>query len=164
MRETLLASWSRHGLVRGRCHTDATGTESLGEVYVDLWFGSPDCRAFTRLNHGRDLATQAEDLKGIMKGLAYVERARPRVAVLENVEEEGVVGPLSGMLARLASATGYVLTHGTLDPCSDLDAIVHRRRHWWVLERQKAPAGRGTQMYAAAMAYLSALGDVGTAR
>ena len=70
-----------------------------------------------------------------MRGVAYIEKARPKVAVMENVDEEGIVGPLSGVLARLTHVAGYALTHGSLDPCVDMDAIVHRRRHWWVLER-----------------------------
>ena len=78
------------------------GEEAVGEEYVDLWVASPECTPYSQRNHGRSDEEQDAEMKGIMCGLAYVARARPKVVIVENVTDRSIVAPLSGVLARLA--------------------------------------------------------------
>ena len=68
----------------------------------------------------------------VYDSLEYVRRARPKAVVIENVNEDSIVGPLTEMLSMMG---GYRLRHGMLDPRKVAKARVARERHFWVMVR-----------------------------
>ena len=135
LRDALLASWGARGLTRARCHADATGKGAVGERYVDLWVASPECTPYSPLNRLRSLEEQRDGMRHVAEGIRYIERALPRVAIVENVSEASVVGPLGAMLGSMAKRLGYAMGAGQLN-AKDLGALSARKRHFWVLEKK----------------------------
>lgn len=134
-RAALLASWGEHGLTADRCYADATSRDAREERCVDLFIASPECIEFSSKNHTRSKDRQDREIEKIMLGMAYIAHARPKVAIVENVSDPSVVGPLGGVLRRIARSYGYTLSEGTMDPRESMDALAGRKRHYWKLER-----------------------------
>jgi len=135
LRDALLASWGARGLTRARCHADATGEEAVGERYVDLWVASPECTPYSPLNRRRSPGKQRDGMRQVAAGIRYMERALPRVAIVENVSEASVVGPLGAMLGSMAKRLGYAMGAGQLN-AKNLGALSAQKRHFWVLEKR----------------------------
>ena len=64
--------------------------------------------------------------------MAYVRLQRPKVVVVENVNEPSSSGPITGLLCRLA---GYSLETGVLDPREVAKMPIARERRYWILVR-----------------------------
>ena len=65
------------------------------------------------MNHSRNGIDQRSTLEDFWQSLAYVRARRPAVVVVENVSEASSVGPMTGLLGRLA---GYSMETAMLDP------------------------------------------------
>ena len=131
-RNGLLAAWGVRGLTFMSCHYNALSEAARTSPQVDLFVITASCEPHSRRNHSPSHADQRASLEDVWAGLGYVREARPRVVVMENVNEASSAGPLTGLLARLE---GYTMEAGVLDPEADGSAPMARERHFWVLTR-----------------------------
>ena len=131
-RNALLEAWGGRGLTRERCHMDATSADAAEAPPVDLMVVTPICTPHSRRHHGRSDTEQEEALGQIWAAMEYVRKQRPKVVIVENVSEPGVVGPLTGLLSRLE---GYSLATATLDPRRVAGEPMVRERQFWLMER-----------------------------
>ena len=132
VRKALLSAWGCRGLEHVSCYKNACSSGATTAPYVDLWVISPSCEAYSRRNHSRKGTVQARALCDVGAAFEYVHTRRPRVVVVENVNEKTVSGPLTGILSRLK---GYSIEAGPLDPRVVANAPMERDRHFWVLTR-----------------------------
>ena len=93
---------------------------------------TPICTPHSRRHHGRSDTEQEEALGQIWAAMEYVRKQRPKVVIVENVSEPGVVCPLTGLLSRLE---GYSLATATLDPRRVAGEPMVRERQFWLMER-----------------------------
>ena len=92
------------------------------------------CEPHSKRNHGRTCTAQATALTDVERSLTYVREQKPRVAVLENVNEPSAVGAMSGLLSRIQ---GYKsVEEGALTPQGTARVPMARERHFWVLVRK----------------------------
>ncbi len=117
---------------------------------VGLLWASPDCKHFSKAKGGRPVKRNIRDLAWTV--VLWARRARPRVIILENVEEFRHWGPVSadgkpcpersgqtfdqwaGQLRRL----GYKLEHRELRAC-DYGAPTIRKRLFVIARRDGEP-------------------------
>ena len=130
-RKGLLHAWRSRGLTAASCFQDARSEEAANAPPVDLYMTSPECTAHSRMNHGRNGKDQRSTLEDFWHSLAYVRAQRPAVVVVENVAEASSVGPMTGLLGRLA---GYSMATAMLDPRAVAGMPVARERQYWVLQ------------------------------
>ena len=127
----LLAAWGGNGLDSGSCHSDARVAPAIDERYVDLWVITANCEKHSKRNHNPNEKDQAQSVSDVWKSLEYARRRRPKVIIMENVNEASATGPLTGLLARLE---GYTMEAGPLRP-NMAGAPMSRDRYFWVLTR-----------------------------
>jgi DNA (cytosine-5)-methyltransferase 1 len=105
---------------------------------VDLFWASPDCTHFSRAKGGKPVSKRVRGLAWIACRVAG--RRRPRVLVLENVQEFRTWGPVRrgrpvkskagttfAKFVGQLEALGYQVQHRVLD-AADYGAPTHRRR------------------------------------
>jgi hypothetical protein len=131
-RKALHEAWKSRGLRLSNCYGDAEGAEACKAPQVDLWFGSPECTAYSKRNHARSEEEQRDEIDGISRGLEYVRARMPRVVIVENVSEVSVVGPLERLLRQLR---GYRMMGGETDPAEMAGGVAARERYYFVLVR-----------------------------
>lgn len=133
VRAALLGAWGVRGLRAESCFSDACGVDAENAPLVDLFVLTPNCAAYSRCNRYRSDVGQDKSLGDVFRCLAYVRLRRPRVVIVENVCESGVVGPVTGLLSRLV---GYARVEtSVLDPRDIARLPVARERQFWVLVR-----------------------------
>jgi hypothetical protein len=133
VRAGLISAWEPRGLSMAKCYTDSEGLWArLSAPTVDLFVTTPKCNLHSRRNHHVERADVCASLMDVWRSLEYVRTARPKVVVVENVNEPSAIGGIGGLLARLA---GYEAEGGTLEPQEVAGAPVARDRHYWVLVR-----------------------------
>jgi DNA (cytosine-5)-methyltransferase 1 len=71
---------------------DADPNEIVGNRRVGLLWASPDCKHFSKAKGGKPVQREIRDLAWIV--VRWAEAVRPRVIMLENVEEFKTWGPL----------------------------------------------------------------------
>ena len=130
VRKGLLAAWKDHGLTDAACYTDARRTVGDMPPAVDLYVLTADCTEHSARNHHRTADGWASSLGDIWAMLGYVRMRKPRVVVVENVNQPSVVQPLTGLLGRLE---GYDMRGAVLTPEGTAKARILRERHFWVL-------------------------------
>ena len=131
-RGCLARIWKPCGLKAARCFEDACGQDAIEAPSVDLYVTTPECTAHSRMNHTPNAGDQRVSLETFWASLAYVRAQRPKVVVVENVNEPSSAGPMTGLLGRLA---GYTLEMGALDPRGVAKMPIARERLYWVLYR-----------------------------
>ena len=134
VRKALLNAWGCRGLTEATCHRDARGDAATHAPTVDLFVHTSVCEPHSKRNHGRTCTAQATALTDVERSLTYVREQKPRVAVLENVNEPSAVGAMSGLLSRIQ---GYEsVEEGALTPQGTARVPMARERHFWVLVRK----------------------------
>ena len=136
LRDATVAIWGKRGLKSERCHGDAAGESAAGEARVDLWVATPECTRFSKKNHRREQGEQDDGIREMIAAMSYVERRLPTVVIVENVTEGTAVGPMMGVLRRVAKAAGYELAHDKVCPTED-GGLQRRERAYWVLTRRQ---------------------------
>lgn len=112
------------------------------------WF-SPDCKHFSKAKGGKPVKREIRDLAWVV--VSWAKRVKPRVIILENVEEFQTWGPLldglpcperKGETFELWKAQlkklGYRLEHRELRAC-DYGAPTVRKRLFLIARRDKKP-------------------------
>ena len=103
---------------------------------MDLWVATPECTRFSKKNHRREQGEQDDGIREMIAAMSYVERRLPTVVIVENVTEGTAVGPMMGVLRRVAKASGYELAHDKVCPTED-GGLQRRERAYWVLTRRQ---------------------------
>lgn len=112
------------------------------------WF-SPDCKHFSKAKGGKPVKREIRDLAWVV--VNWAKRAKPRVIILENVEEFVTWGPLVDNMpcperkgetfekwkAQLRKE-GYKIEHRELRAC-DYGAPTVRKRFFLIARRDKKP-------------------------
>jgi len=122
----------------------------VGSRPVGLLWASPDCKHFSKAKGGKPVEKNIRDLAWIVA--LWAERARPRVIMLENVEEFRDWGPLdadgrpdpaakgrtfAAFVAKLKSL-GYRVQHRELRAC-DYGSPTIRKRLFLIARRDGRP-------------------------
>ena len=96
IRAGLLSAWGKFGLTESACAWDARRPDDEMPPTVDLYVLTADCTSHSTRNHNRTTSGWVASLGDIWAMLAYVRTRRPRVIVVENVNETSIVQPLTG--------------------------------------------------------------------
>ncbi|WP_020178069.1 DNA cytosine methyltransferase [Methylopila sp. M107] len=126
----------------------------VGRRPVGLLWASPDCKHFSKAKGGAPVQRNIRDLAWVV--VKWAERAKPRVIILENVEEFRGWGPLveheDGRLSpcperkgetfdkwvRALKGLGYRVEHRELRAC-DYGAPTIRKRLFVIARRDRRP-------------------------
>ncbi|QDL92519.1 DNA cytosine methyltransferase [Paroceanicella profunda] len=124
--------------------------ELIGRRPVGLSWSSPDCKHFSKAKGGRPLKRNIRDLAWTV--VLWAKRVRPRVIILENVEEFRTWGPLTvdgkpcpqrrgetfARWVRELQRLGYKVEHRELRAC-DYGAPTIRKRLFVIARRDGKP-------------------------
>ena len=127
-RKALLAAWGEAGLTEARCHHDALSEAAVSEARVDVWTSTPGCIKHSRRSNAPD-AEAVLDVARIDRSLDYVRRRRPRVVIMENVNDQRLAERLGAILSRIR---GYRWRRAVINPSQDLGSAMDRERAYWV--------------------------------
>ena len=133
LRGALAVAWASRGLRPEWVLDDATAPRVAGLPAVDLLAVTPECAAFSRRNRARTREGAAAAMEPLHLALRYVRVARPRAVLVEMVDEEVAVTPISAMLGGIA---GYEWVRMAVCPWEHLGRPVRRPRSFWVGRRK----------------------------
>lgn len=122
----------------------------VGRRPVGLLWASPDCKHFSKAKGGKPVKRNVRDLAWTV--VLWAKRARPRVIILENVEEFRDWGPITAegrpcpdrkgetfdKLVKELKRLGYKVEHRELRAC-DYGAPTIRKRLFVIARRDGAP-------------------------
>ena len=129
---------------------DVNPRELTGDQPVALVWLSPDCKHFSKAKGGKPVEKKIRGLAWV--ALRWAATTRPRVIMLENVEEFTTWGPLApdgrpcpqrkgeefGKFIRALNRQGYTVDHRELRAC-DYGAPTIRKRFFLIARRDGLP-------------------------
>ena len=120
-------------------YDDVRARPTTGWPQIDLYNAGPPCQSFSQAGGRRGM----KDERGVLlwSAFEFIEEAKPRVALLENVPRLRTVqggGPFRQILARLGAA-GYRVTHGTAN--SRAHGVPQNRNRLYILALLQGPLG-----------------------
>ena len=126
LREFLLETYGGRGLSEDRIREDACVAEETCPE-TDVFFMGPPCGPWSKRNRKRSHASAQDGESVLRRSMWYVEMARPKVIVVENVRSREGESIIEGVLASLS---GYTMS--TLEAKAD---SMNRERKFWLLSR-----------------------------
>jgi len=131
-RAALRSAWACRGLTPEAVYWDATGEEATSAPQVDLWSMTASCKEFSQRKHEPTEEGQWTSLGAVHRSLDYVRVVRPKAVLIENVNAESVMRPLTAMVGRIG---GYAWWAGVLSPETHAEDPMKRERFFIVGER-----------------------------
>ena len=124
--KALAATYVGQGLTNKTVLADATKISPIVGP-SEIWTLGPPCEPFSKRNHERSEERTLDAARKLSLMLWYPRMWRPRIILVENVEEKEAVAVIS---AALLSLPGYVWIEITTEARDYSD--MHRARHIWI--------------------------------
>ena len=132
LRNVLLAAYGDSGLSVENLFYDAASEQSVHGDACDLYVSTPECQQHSRRNHHRSQDAVVTATRAFASSVKYVELARPRAIIVENVPEPDCIDAIWDVLCRIH---GYDWFFQIIAADRNMGIPNARQRAFWVAIR-----------------------------
>ena len=128
-RVTLVQAWEGHGLTLDRVALDASSPTAINRPHCDVYTTTPECSPHSGANHHKSVDSFVSSLETFRVSLRYLGVGRPKIVIVENVNEEPMVSTVSSIVGEYSS---YKWEHFVVCPWEHFGAPHVRERSFWI--------------------------------